>query len=181
MCHASVRVSHAECHVVSKIPSRKGKHENCFSFLSLQDRTCTQIHVINLYWFFLPRYHEVEHCCEQRGTQRYYRCLSLEWTVIFIQLQASSVVYATSSAGLKDSKAKAEMSHSLRCFLQHWRCWAGHQVWEKCEYCIFLDYQSLDVLNIDHDLAALRTQIWQLIFATDFYYKCVAKVTGMHR
>lgn len=165
------------------IKSPVGKADVKIAFLS---SVCRTSHAHRSMWFistdfFLPCYREVEHCCEQRGTQRCYRYLSLEWIVIFIQLQASSVVYAMNSAGLKNSKAKAELSYSLQCLLQHWWCWAGHQVWEMCEYCIFLDYQSLDVLNIDHALAVFKTQSWQLIFATDFKNKCVAKVTGMHR
>lgn len=132
------------------VKSLVGKANMRIAFLSsVQDLTCTQIHGIRLEWFFLPCRHEVEHCCEQRGTQRYCRCLSLEWIVIFIQLQASSVVYTISSAALKNSKGKAEMSYSLQCCLQHCWCWAGRQAWGVCEYCIFLHYQSSDVLNID--------------------------------
>lgn len=54
MCHASVRISHAECHVASEIPSSEGKRENCFSFLDLQDCTGTQSRVINSERFFSP-------------------------------------------------------------------------------------------------------------------------------
>lgn len=159
MCHASVRISHAECHVASKIPRSEGRRENCFSFLGLQDCTGTQSHVINSERFFSP-------------------LLSRSWTlprtegyIEILQMFITGVncdVY--SAAGLKFS-----VCHEVHLPLSAWRiarpgqrCFVLHDascsVWDivlvrferGASVALSQDHHSLGVLITDQKVCIVR-------------------------
>lgn len=113
MCHACVRISHAECHVASKIPSSKDKRENCFSFLSLQDCTVTQIYVINLERFF---------------SSLLSWSWTLPWTEGYIEILQMLIIGVNcniySAAGLKFS-----LCHEVCLCLGVWRL---ARPWQRC-------------------------------------------------
>ena len=184
MCHASVRISHAECHVASKIPSSKGKRENCFSFLSLQDCICTQIHVINSERFFSPL---LSWSWTLPWTERYVEILQM------LVIGVNCNIY--SAAGLKFS-----VCHEVCLPLSAWRtarprqrclilCNASCSVWgvgllirfeRDASVALSQDHHSLGVLNIDQDPTVLGAQSWQIISAPNFYHKRTAKATGTY-
>lgn len=74
---------------------------------------------------------------------------------------------------LKNSKAKAEMSYSLQCFLQHWWCWAGHQVWEMW-ILLFPGLPKLRCPEYRTWPGCIGNTKLTVEFCTNFYYKCVA-------